>query len=314
MKLKDIGEHNFIQGNLSKFLGSNVFYDVYTEGGFTYKIDGFQLSYFFPFMDYYDIGWKAVIATVSDIISSGSKPKLILSSIGINPETEDKQLEDLFYGIISATEYYEAKYVGGDLNNSEKYGWIDIAGIGAQICTMNNNPTDGDLIIISDEIGFTSEVFISYLNNFNIPIHEISKLRVKHPIVNKNILNFYKQFCNYIVSSTDISDGILISLQNLSNRLNYSILIYEFNINSDIYSNLHKYGYKIDDILKYSGEEFSSLFVVKKERAQEIINWLNYYNFSPKIIGKLEKRNENKIKYKDNILNISGWDNFKGWY
>ncbi|BDC19246.1 AIR synthase related protein [Acidianus sp. HS-5] len=314
MKLKDIGEHDFIKRKLSKFLGSNVFYDVYTEDGFTYKIDGFQLSYFFSFMDYYDIGWKAVTATVSDLISSGSKPKLILSSIGISPETEDKQLEDLFYGIISATEYYEAKYTGGDLNNSEKNGWVDVTGIGTQICNAKNNPNNGDIIIISDEIGFTSEVFISYLNNFNIPIHEISKLKVKHPVVNKNILNFYREFCSYIISSTDISDGLLISLQNLSSRLNYSILIDDFNINPDIYENLHKYGYKIDDVLKYSGEEFSSLFVVKREKAQEIVNWLNYYNFSPKIIGKLGKRDRNEIKYKDNTLNVSGWDNFKGWY
>jgi thiamine-monophosphate kinase len=314
MKLKDIGEHEFIRRSLSKYLGHDIFYDVYTEDGFTYKIDGFQLSYFFSFMDYYDIGWKAVTATVSDIITSGSKPRIILSSIGVNSEMEDKQLEDLFYGIIDATEYYEAKYVGGDLNNSEKNGWIDISGIGTKLCDIKSNPEEGDIVIISDEIGFTSEVFISYLNNFNIPIHEISKLRVKHPIVNKNILNFYKEFCNYIVSSTDISDGLLISLQNLSDRLNYSILIEEFNINPSVYENLRRYGYGVNDILKYSGEEFSSLFVVKQEKAKEMIEWLYHYNFSPKILGKLGKERENEIKYKGNKLAISGWDNFKGWY
>ncbi|ARM75852.1 thiamine-phosphate kinase [Acidianus manzaensis] len=313
MRLKDLGEHQFIQKYLSKYINENVLNnDVYSDGKKMYKIDGFSFSYIFPFMDYYDIGWKAVTAVASDIISSGGKPELVMSSLGIDPNFNVEDLELIFHGIYDASKYYGFKYVGGDTNSSDKIGWIDIAGTGKVVCNFNSNPERSDIIITGD-LGYTSKVFISYLNNFKIAIDKNCLLKIKHPIVNKALIKIYSQFCNKIIAATDISDGILISLYSLSRRLNKTIEINEFPINSKILSDLSSFGYTINDILKYSGEEYESLIVVKHEVSEDLLKALSYYGFNPKIIGSINNEG-NKIIYNNSEVKISGWDNFKGWY
>ncbi|AWR97212.1 thiamine-monophosphate kinase [Acidianus sulfidivorans JP7] len=314
MKLKDIGEHQFIHQYLSKYINKNLLnLDVYTDGKKMYKIDGFSFSYFFPFMDYYDLGWKSVTAVASDIISSGGNPELLMSSVGIDPNTDVEDLDLLFHGIYDASRYYGFNYIGGDTNSSINVGWIDISGIGNVICNFSANPEKGDVVIITGDLGYTSKVFISYLNNFKIKIDNNCILKIKHPIINKALSNLYSTFCNSIVTATDISDGLLVSLNSLTKRLNKIIEIIQFPINNRILAELNNYGYNTMDILKYSGEEYETLIVVKKKAVTEILDQLSYLGFNPKIVGNIGE-NGNKLLYNNTEIKAEGWDNFKGWY
>lgn len=314
MKLKDIGEHEFIQTYISRYVNSQILnLDAYSDSKKIYKIDGFSLSYIFPFIDYYDIGWKAVTAVASDILVSGGKPSILMSSLGVDPEKDIKEIDLLFKGIYDASRYYGFNYVGGDTNSSDKTQWIDVVGVGDVICSLDNVGRDGDLIIITDEIGYTSKVFISYLNNFKIDIDRKSLLKIKHPIAKKVLMQSFMDFCKEIVTATDISDGLLISLYSLAKRLNKNIKLYNIPINIKIYNELKNYGYSINDILKYSGEEFEALLVVNKGSAENIITFLLSHGLNAKIIGKIEGVGD-KIFYNNDQIKITGWDNFKGWF
>ncbi|MEM3911081.1 MAG: AIR synthase related protein [Saccharolobus sp.] len=314
MKLKDIGEHEFVRRFIVKYLDITKLEDVYISGNKGYKVDGFKLSYTFPFISYYDIGWKAITAVVSDLITKGVRPNIFLVSLGLNVNLEVEKSEELFKGLSDAIHYYKGKYVGGDLNDSDSNGWIDIFAEGDVVCNINGEIKTGDLVLATDKIGYTTNVFISYLNQFIIPILHKSLIKTKHPVVNRSLLYFIRRYCPYVKYSTDISDGLIVSLYNIISNIRLGIEISEFPIDENIFILLKKY-LKMNklDILKYSGEEFVSLFVVDRSSPLDsILSDLKYLGFNPIVFGKII---DNKaIVYKNQEIKITGWDNFLGWY
>jgi thiamine-monophosphate kinase len=62
-----------------------------------------------------DLGWRAVVANVSDIAAMGGRPLHLLVSVAAPPETE---LDLLFDGIDQAAREYGCEVVGGDLTNA----------------------------------------------------------------------------------------------------------------------------------------------------------------------------------------------------
>ncbi|NON62922.1 AIR synthase related protein [Acidianus sp. RZ1] len=316
MKLKDLGEHEFIRSVLFKYVDAKELTDVYSYQGKSYKIDGFQLSYTYPFMSLFDLGWKAVTSTASDLITTGSIPRLLLVSIGISPEYSVNDLELIIKGIRSASTYYGFKYVGGDLNSSSANGWIDVVGIGDNICEQHSGVSNKDKVIITGEVGFTSKIFMKYYFKLDIKPDYISLLKVKHPIVNRNLIDFQKTFCKDIVGASDLSDGILITLDQITQRLKIGIKLNLIPIRQTIIKELSQYGFNELDILKFSGEEYESIFIVKEQKLSLMLAWLHKRGIKAKVIGEVDtnKATQGSVVYNGEKIKIEGWDNFKGWF
>ncbi|BAK54224.1 thiamine-phosphate kinase [Sulfurisphaera tokodaii] len=306
-----MSEHEIIKNIIGKY--SYVEDDVYVDkDNNMYKIDGFKLDYTFNFMDFYDIGWKAVTAVMSDIFSKGGVPKFILSSLGIDKKYVS-QIEDIVRGIKDASDYYGSQYIGGDLNSASTTGWIDIAGVGKAICYKDvKNIQENDIVIISNFIGYTSIVFLSYINNWKIKLTETEINKVRHPIINRRIKDLFENYCSSINYSTDISDGLIVSLYNIIERSKKGIELLDLPFSKNVIEKTYEYGIKIDDLLKYGGEEFETLIVVKHDNASEIIDYMEYLGFSPNIIGRVTSRAV--LEYKKSIIKKTGWDNFTGWF
>jgi thiamine-monophosphate kinase len=63
-----------------------------------------------------DVGWKAVVANVSDIAAMGGRPTYLLASVAGPPDTD---LDALATGVADAAAAYGCFLVGGDLANAE---------------------------------------------------------------------------------------------------------------------------------------------------------------------------------------------------
>ncbi|QGA67791.1 thiamine-phosphate kinase [Sulfolobus sp. E11-6] len=316
MKLKDIGEHEFIKRYIKSYIDIKLLDDVFINDKRGYKVDGFKLSYAFPFMSLYDIGWKAISASTSDIIAKGVKPEFYLISLGLPHDFDVNKAEELISGISDAIHYYGGRYVGGDLNDSDSNGWVDVFVEGEVLCDISDKVIDdGDLLVIGDYIGYTTNVFISYINNFNIQILPESLLKVKHPIIKKSLLFFMKKYCKFIKYSTDISDGLMVSLYKIVDNFNLGINITEIPIDKNVLNSLKlRLNLTELDILKYAGEEFLPLLIIDKNSpVKEILTELQYLAFNPLIIGQVIRGNK-LITYKNTVIKNTGWDNFIGWY
>ncbi|MCG3107849.1 Thiamine-monophosphate kinase [Metallosphaera sp. J1] len=313
MKLRELGEHKFIETVISKYVDSDVNLDVYRQGNIVLKIDGFPIKYTMPFMDLYDLGWKAVVATMSDLISYGAIPSVVLSSFGLSPEIESGEAEKMIMGMSDASRYYGAIFGGGDTNSSQDSGWIDVAILGNPICGTRPKAEPGDLLYITGELGRTTGAFLWYISGGKSPLIQDSLIKLKHPVVDRAILRAHSELCNAIALGTDVSDGILVSLNKIARYIGYGINIDNIPLVEYIQELVDKNIVTMDEVLRSGGEEYETIFVVKKESLPIFLDVVDKYGISMKKIGSVID-SEPEIRLSSKRYDVHGWDNFKGWF
>ncbi|MEM1626336.1 MAG: AIR synthase related protein [Sulfolobaceae archaeon] len=306
MKLREFGEKRFINEYImDKIVNKKYFLDAQlVEENLVVKVDGFPTKYILPFMDYFDLGWKAVVSTLSDMFSLGVRANFGLLSVGVDPDIEVEDLKLLFEGVSNACKSYNVELVGGDTNSGD---WIDFFAIGKALCKnlFNPKPREGDYVLLTNPIGYTSLVFYEFATgkSLNLPIKYYTK--VKHPILNVGILDIIRNNCNYINYSTDISDGILVTLSSFHNLTGLGVEIENLGFSEEVLEIANSLSIPIEELVKFSGEEFESILVVSESEKRNIVKELEAVGFDPIIIGRVTREWN---------VQVHGWDNYKGWF
>ena len=95
----------------------------------------FDLAY----MPLRHLGYKAVVANVSDICAMNATPSQITVSIAVSNRFPLEALEELFDGITVASQEYNVDVIGGDTTSSNKISFtITAIGFANQIIYRNN--------------------------------------------------------------------------------------------------------------------------------------------------------------------------------
>ena len=229
-----------------------------------------------------DLGWKAVAANISDLLSSGSK-KTIGITIGliIPAKTEWIWIKELYKGINQALDHYGGVIIGGDCSlGKEKVISITALGIQGDLKLRRNACKPGDLILTTGIHGLSKLGFlIRSKNKFNNDVCLTEKL------INKSI----KQFCrptpkpdlikqllktrsnNRImrIGCTDSSDGLFQALEDLTTASNCKAII--------DYEKLPKHkdwpkGEEWEKYYFFGGEDYEFIFSLPKKWAKNHIN------------------------------------------
>jgi thiamine-monophosphate kinase len=112
----------------------------------------FDLAY----MPLKHLGYKAVVANVSDICAMNAKATQITVSIAVSNRFPLEALEELFEGITLAANEYKVDVIGGDTTSSQKGLIISITAIGeadeAEL-TYRNGAKSTDLLVVTGDIG-----------------------------------------------------------------------------------------------------------------------------------------------------------------
>lgn len=103
----------------------------------------------------WQIGWKSIIVNVSDIAAMGGYPEWCLVSIALPDDVDYEYVEDIFKGMIDASEKYDLSIIGGDTTHGDLLV-INITLIGKvekeNLC-MRGDAEVGDLICVSGDLG-----------------------------------------------------------------------------------------------------------------------------------------------------------------
>ena len=96
-----------------------------------------------------DLGWKAVISNISDLLSSGSYKTIgITISLILPAKTEWVWIEELYKGINKALKKYGGIILGGDCSlGKEKIISITAIGIQGELELQRNGCTPGETIL-----------------------------------------------------------------------------------------------------------------------------------------------------------------------
>ena len=145
-----------------------------------------------------DLGWKAVVSNLSDLLSSGSKKTLgITVSLILPSKTEWVWVEELYKGMNKALKAYGGIILGGDCSKgNQKTISITAFGLQGELELRRNACKPGDIILTTgihglSKLGFMIQNKINFDNDISLTKRLISK-SVEHfcrPRVYPNFLD-----------------------------------------------------------------------------------------------------------------------------
>lgn len=213
----------------------------------------------------FDVGWKAMSCSLSDIAAMGGEPYAALVSLGLPKKWRFPQVASLSRGIKKAADRFSVAVIGGDTNASDKL-IIDIAMIGfarpAQV-VLRSTAQRGDCIFVTGRLG--GSIYKRHLR-FHPRVREARFLQ-------ENIA---------LHAMIDISDGLVIDLSRILEASKVGAVLFKHCIP------VHKDAHNFDEAL-YMGEDFELLFTTGEKQAALLLDMIEKkkINFSVSLIGKI---------------------------
>lgn len=266
LKISDIGEKELIKYIISNFKSitpDDTAITPFQDSNLISTTDMLIQSRHFPEnMSYYEMGFKAVTANVSDLAAMGAEPFGFLLAIAMPKDLELDSFKEIVNGVLEACDYYNIPLIGGDTNEASE---IIISGTALGLTDkplMMDTYSIGDLIAITGDIGLAALGFeLDYLDNVYVKQALRPKARINEGLILRD----------YATSATDITDGLASELYTIK-KDGHGFMIYEEMLNiSEDYKDLAK-GLGLDylDLIFYVGEDFELLFTISREDLEKL--------------------------------------------
>ena len=233
------------------------------------------------------LGYKSIIANLSDIYAMNAIPTQVTVSIGISNRFSVEALSELYEGIYAACEKYGVDLIGGDTSSSQKGFVISITAIGEVApdkFVKRSTAEKGDLICVSGDLGgaFLGLTILErekkiYLESPQVqPDLEGESFvigRMLKPEARKDIIEFFAKSEILPTSMIDISDGLSSEILHICRESNLGCMLYEEKI--PIAEEMRKAAYKFEidptACALSGGEDYELLFTFKQEDYDKLV-------------------------------------------
>jgi len=172
----------------------------------------------------YQIGYKACVVNISDILASGGKPEYVAVGLSIPKDINEEFIKEFYRGIQDGL--YGAKIVGGDITGSDKI-FVSITAIGSTTgrkISSRAYAKPGYVIITRGQFGQSSEGLKELLSgkyeSENITAHLEPKL---YPDFSEGISTKIKSDYAMMDSSDGLADALfkIAQASNCTIKANY---------------------------------------------------------------------------------------------
>ncbi len=260
---------------------------------------------------------KALVSNISDLYAKGLKPLYYTLAISFNKKTfNENYLKQFTNKLLDLQQFYNVSLIGGDttLNSSKLCITINIFSLTNGNLPLRENAKAENDIYLTRNIGDSYLgylVFKGKLKNINNEDKEYFK--DKYLNIGLDSFNFIESVSPYLVSSLDISDGLLADLNHICKQSKLGALI---NFNELPFSvNFAKYiPTNNKSVFKYCsfGGDYNLLFTANKTHRETIKNIAKQTNTKLSLIGKTTKRQGiyTNINAKECLLNSKGYNHF----
>ncbi len=281
MKVNELGERALI-ARISKLLAksdSDVIVGAGEDDCAVLDIDGEEYllattdvlhrkADFPPQMNGWQIGWMSVSVNLSDLASKGAKPLGVLMAMGIPPDSELGFVEEIARGMADCASRFGTQVIGGDTDSHEE---LTMAGtalglVKKELLIRRSGAKVGDLVCVTGNLGTAGAALIALKKEIAVS-EEISKaLFEPFPRVKEGIALAESRTVN---SMMDISDGLALSLYDLSGASHVGLRIYEneLPILQDVKMMFN--GKELLEAVVYTGGDFELLFTVAPDKIRK---------------------------------------------
>lgn len=337
MLIEQIGEHGLIQRIQNKFstkdrrviLGIGDDAAIITPASrklLLFSTDTLREEIHFrkEYCTFYDIGWKAVAVSISDIAAMGGVPRYLLLSIAVPHKTPVKDLDGLMKGVADITSQYDMSLIGGNVSRSRNGVTIDttvIGEVGKGTGVVRSGASVGDLIFVTGRVG-RSAIGFSLLK-LSTGIRSISH-RMARPFIASHLRPVPRVREGMILGANklatamiDISDGLLADLDHICQQSKVGAYIYSGHIPLPAISRRLQRRVAGDPLnyALYGGEDYELLFTVKKRNKNKLEAVCRQEGLEVTFIGEIVPMREGISivggKGAVRIGQMEGYDHFK---
>ncbi|TRZ92120.1 MAG: thiamine-phosphate kinase [Methanosarcinales archaeon] len=238
MKINQLGERALIQ-RISKLLsgGGNIVVgageddcavlDTGNEEYLLVTTDMLHRKTDFPQeMTGRQIGWMSVSVNLSDLASKGAMPIGVVMAMGIPPDTEVEFIEDIVKGMDECASKYGTQIIGGDTDSHDELTMTGTAlgMVKKELLIRRSGAKTGDLVCVTGHLGTAGAALMALEKKKQVSNAIMKTLFEPLPRIIEGIA-LVKSRC--VTSMMDISDGLALSLHDMSRAGGVGFRIYE---------------------------------------------------------------------------------------
>lgn len=204
----------------SPYLGDDCAY--LKEFGLVVTQDSFVEDVHFKrkWMTPFQIGYKATVVNISDILAAGAIPKYLSIGLSLPKDTDDNFIKEFYRGVLAGA--YGAEIIGGDITGSSKV-FVSITAIGSdkdRRISSRKNAKVGYKVITSGKYGLSSLGLNELINHGN----DLSLIKAHlEPILNVKLSEEIATNINADYAMMDTSDGLADALYKIAEASNVKI-------------------------------------------------------------------------------------------
>lgn len=226
------------------------------------------------------LGYKAVVATISDIYAMNAEPRQLLVGLGVSGRFSVEDAEELYAGIRLACEKYRLDLVGGDTTSSLTGLTLGITCVGRGVkerITYRSGAKPTDLICVTGDLGSAymglqllereKRVFAGEDNTDFTPDfagREYILQRQLRPEIPKSVLEDLAKRGITPSSMIDVSDGLASELKHIAHESKVGVRVYEerLPIDYETASMAEEFNLNVTTVALNGGDDYEMLFTI----------------------------------------------------
>ncbi len=259
-----------------------------------------------------DLGWKSLASNISDIAAMGGLPLYALITLGLPPDTEVADIEDLYRGMLEIGEEYGVAIIGGDMVGSPvAFITVALTGVRSGPPMLRTNAKVGDEVAVTGFVGSSGGGLKLMLEGLEVTGKSAERLREAHrrpwPAVAEGQLLSQAG----VLTAMDVSDGLADDLSKLCLASGVAARIFVDNV--PMHPALREVFPKdCLDLALNGGEDYLLLFTAPGEVMREVIPALPE---GAAVVGEIVEGEPGKITLvgadgAETAIGRAGWDHF----
>ena len=238
-------------------------------------------------------GAKAVTMAVSDLAAKGVRPVAVMTSISIPSSWDVETVLELMEGVNEAARSYGAHVLGGDTNESPE---PSITCVALGTCRRGefiprSGARPGDVLATTGTFGETAAGLKILLEGLDAPAELRGELLRAVYYPRARVEEGVKLAeTGAATASIDSSDGLAMSLHDLSRSSNVGFLLEELPTSrlAEEFASIH--GLSVEELVLYGGEEFEIVCCLRPDGAEEARKALREVGCDLRFIGRVVEK------------------------
>jgi len=225
-----------------------------------------------PGMRIGEIARKSLVACVSDFSCKGVRPFFATIALAMPRNFTRKMINELADGFLKGSKEFGLQIVGGDTNEGKEI-IIEVSMFGTSNIKIphRGGAKMGDIIIASGPFGYSSAGLKIVLEDYKADFQFIK--RCKEAIFRPQPrLDFGLKAAKCFSSSMDSSDGLSITLNDMSEQSKKRFVITRLPIRNDVIKFAHQNKLSLENLVFCGGEEYEIIFTVSPKKLQKVRN------------------------------------------